>query len=295
MQVMRWGRQCQDIWAASPTDVFCVSRRAIQDRDFVIKWDGAVWSMLELPTDRVDLLAVWGSDASDVWFVGSKFLRWSGAQLVEVTTGATVEFSDVHGTAADDVWAVGRGGAIMHFDGSVWSAVPSGTTENLHSVWARTRQDAWAIGPTGAIVHWDGSSWSPVTSPVGPAFGGFSAVWAAPPPATDARIANVDGVLHWDGSSWTSMGLPSGSGAEVFWGSSASDVWLAGRTLLRWNGSRWAAVASLPYVDSIWGTSSTDVWFGGRSVVRWDGRRRLASRPGVPLGRDPVDQPAHRR
>ena len=71
-----------------------------------------------------------------------------------------VEINALGGTSASDVWAVGFG--IFHFDGSTWSdAAPvrgAGTAFNAISVVAR--DDVWAVGVNGRVAHYDGKAWS---------------------------------------------------------------------------------------------------------------------------------------
>src|SRR5262245_35571670 len=61
-----------------------------------------------------------GADASDV--LGA----WTA-----VASGTEQTLNRVWGAGPNDIWAVGAGGTIVHFDGTAWSGVPSGTTENL--------------------------------------------------------------------------------------------------------------------------------------------------------------------
>src|SRR5262245_21330017 len=39
------------------------------------------------------------------------------------------------GFSASDVWAVGSGGTLLHWDGTRWSLVPTGTSVDLRDVW----------------------------------------------------------------------------------------------------------------------------------------------------------------
>jgi carboxypeptidase family protein len=41
----------------------------------------------------------------------------------------------IWGSGASDVWAVGRKGAIVHWDGNGWSTVASGTQRTLRGLW----------------------------------------------------------------------------------------------------------------------------------------------------------------
>jgi len=85
--------------------------------------------------------------------------------------------------------------------------------------------------------------------------------------------------LHYDGASWvtalseTNAAFPT---ANTVWGSSDSDVWIAGAKcdgpfITRYNGSSWSEVAgcqSSPaahgFYSDIWGLSATDIW-----AVQW--------------------------
>ena len=59
-----------------------------------------------------------------------------------------------------DGWAVGEGGIILHWNGSVWSQVTSPITGWLLSVAMVSTTDGWAIGEGGVILHWNGGTWS---------------------------------------------------------------------------------------------------------------------------------------
>jgi hypothetical protein len=61
--------------------------------------------------------------------------------------------TSVSGTRADDVWAVGARGAIVHFDGSRWTSITSPTNKALRAVFAASADDVWAVGAGGTVVH----------------------------------------------------------------------------------------------------------------------------------------------
>jgi len=112
-------------------------------------------------------------------------------------------------------------------------------------------------------------------------------------------------ILHWDGAAWKQVISPSpgGSGNDNYLfaaaATSAHDVWAVGeivtstgiRTLiLRWNGSKWARVASpdpggpakdnrlnavaVTSTSGAWAVGSYENGTGQRNIVlHWDGRR----------------------
>src|SRR5262249_39628581 len=57
-----------------------------------------------------------------------------------------VNYYSVHGSSATDVWIVGAGGTILHWDGMALNPVPSGTKADLYSVYAVSPMSAYAVG-----------------------------------------------------------------------------------------------------------------------------------------------------
>ena len=105
---------------------------------------------------------------------------------------------------------------------------------------------------------------NPVNS--GQALFALSSVWVAPDHR--AWAADVSGnVLDWDGSTWRVVFVASG-GVRSVWGTSSTDVWLAGDFgLLHGTGDRPEALVFVPVaaptsrrLTRVWGTSATDVW-----------------------------------
>ena len=132
--------------------------------------------------------------------------RWrNGAGWTRVASGTTNDLSAISGTGPSDLWAVGAGGATLHFDGTRWSAIESGTAADLASVFAIHTDDVWAVGRVpgtgGVIRHWDGTRWSAGREGWG---GDRWLVWASGP-----NDVWVDGVLHWDGQTWSAPPRPN--------------------------------------------------------------------------------------
>jgi len=56
------------------------------------------------------------------------------------------------GSRADNLFAVGQGGVILHFDGTSWTTMASGVTVNLQSISGGGRY-VWAAGDDGTILR----------------------------------------------------------------------------------------------------------------------------------------------
>ena len=130
------------------------------------------------------------------------------------------------GAAADDVWAVGDGGTLAHYDGATWSAVASPTTQPLNAVWGSGPGDVWVAGY--AKLHYDGATWAVVGPPSPIEF----AVWGTG--ANDVYSAGIEGVAHWNGAAWTKQAIGT---SNILFGlaGGGSDVWTVGQgvTVLR--------------------------------------------------------------
>jgi hypothetical protein len=213
----------------------------------------ASWSVMAGDLDRVPLCA-WGAGTDGVWLGGgglavdarALLLRDDGTQLSEVSVPATSTIWWIHGTSADDAWAVGERGLVLHWDGAAWSVVAAPTTANLYGVFAAGPNDVWAVGgsPTGAgpndvLVHYDGRAWTLVPPPraVGAT---YFKIWGLSP--RDVHVVGSAGLaLHYDGTTWNEV--PTGSKATlVTVHGGAAGVFAVGGpppTLLRWDGAAW--------------------------------------------------------
>jgi len=98
------------LWGSGPGDVWAVS-----EIGELAHWDGAAWTdTLPVDNDRFheDHSKVWGSARNDVWAVGSfgALSHWNGSGWSQTQYGKFPYFPylyAVHGSAPDNVWAVG--------------------------------------------------------------------------------------------------------------------------------------------------------------------------------------------
>jgi hypothetical protein len=168
------------------------------------------WSDARTDLTRVPL-AGWGG-GGELFVVGGPlgsagetlFLRRAGGSWSEVSTGTTATLWWAHGFSASDVWTVGEGGTVFHWNGSTLTQETVPTMQTLYGVWGVSSDDLWVVGGrpdiSGVILHKTGATWTEM-----PALGNTGAyfkVWGAA--ADDVYACGQAGtVLHWDGSSWT--------------------------------------------------------------------------------------------
>lgn len=227
---------------------------------------------------------------------------------VPTTVSSRFALTSVWGTAKNDVWAVGSGGTIIHYDGTAWTITPTAVKTTFHAVWGRSATDVWAVSMTDTIFHTTGfangtAEWTRVTNAAPPEGARAAmAIWGSG--AGDLRIGarartfydpktgtfpsvhqytlgeDGDGGLAWD--------AVEGEGTVLgFWGSSATDVWLVADNSETNGWERgmiahgtappkpgpllWTKIDSQSTVvlEGIWGSSANDIWaVGDNGTIR---------------------------
>jgi hypothetical protein len=217
----------------------------------VVRWTAGAWQPAGsrlAPRGH----ALWANADDDVWFAGS-----------DGYPQATATF-------------------LQHWDGTTWGP-RAPTSEFLINLWGRSQNDVWAVGRFGLVLHWDGAAWNRVAIGaddfhVGQVWGtAADSVWlSASHPATGEQR-----VYRWDGRAANEVlrrTTGPGSGAPAIWASGANDLWVGGSLRngrsLHWDGRTWEHVEGDGSIQSIWGTGPHDVWMlddFARSLRHWDG------------------------
>lgn len=156
-------------------------------------------------------------------------------------------FNAVHGSSADDLWAVGKKGTTMRLssaesDSPMTAFYDSKTWNALNGVWAASESEAWSVGAGGTIRRYTGRTleWDVVDDV--PTHLDLNAVWGVS--ASDVwAVGDASVVLHWDGVQWTRVKVAGlGTRRPAFtavWAASADRVWIGGQgALLSLGGKR---------------------------------------------------------
>ena len=270
------------VWADEPDDLFAVGGTGTIER-----WNGTSWSAMSSGTSG-DLNAVWGSGPDDVFAVGNGLIdHWDGtAWTPESLPGTALDAVWAGGWGA---FAVGS--TIERRDPSRWGTLPfEGKPPVLHGVWSGAPDDLFAVGDGGTLAHWDGTSWTTTvldpTVTMRAVWGnGPSDVLAV----GDATSSGAPTLAHWDGTSWSPLAtsppvIPS-TDLNGVWSSSATNVYVVGQAidrsaLFHWDGAEWSDLDSAafpttegPPLAGIWGDGPGNVIvYGSRGpVAYWDG------------------------
>ena len=218
-------------------------------RTYALCHDGGwCWAWPALGGNR--LTGVVARAADDVWAIGEwgTVVHWDGKAWRPESVG-TARLNRVWPRAADDVWVVGDGGFVARRDATGWTPIASGTSNDLLGVHGAGADDVWLTGKAGTVLHWDGTKLARVTG------GGFAhALYAVGAAANDAVYIGGLGLYRHDGKTWRhddTLGLTFFPDMRVL---GATDVWAVddlGR-IVHTDGKRWqlaTATGSVPLDD----------------------------------------------
>ena len=216
------------------------------------------------------LLSTWSFDGDVRYAVGGRpddgvVMTDVGGEWAPVALGLDAPLLNwVYGFGAEDVWVVGTGGTILHWDGA-WTAVDSGTTEDLWGIWGATPDDVWAVGGSGfddataTLLHFDGTQWSPQPLPelTRPNVHALFKVWGSGP--DDVYFVGQRGTLvRWDGTTLREELVGTSEDLISVWGTGPDRVAIVGGrsngVLVTWNGTEWhtESLSPLPGLNGVW-------------------------------------------
>jgi cysteine-rich repeat protein len=207
-------------------------------------------------------------------FAGCERMGWNPMNLT-----VSSFLSAVWGTAPNNVYAVGDGGLLLHYDGSEWKKVATGSTESFLSIWGSSSKDVFIGTDQGDIMHFDGTKWTSLPTGL-PAGTSVWTVWGTA--SNNVYAAGTSGsMVHWNGSNWSSVnpGVNNANTIWSVWGSGASDIFAVADSgiIVHWNGTKWSSmtsgVATTESIFGVWGTSATNVWAVGTtgSLTHYNG------------------------
>jgi len=147
-----------------------------------------------------------------------------GYVLTKIQSPTRNDLSSVFMVSSDDVWAVGSGGAIVHWNGSFWGLVRSRTGIDLKAVYFTDRSNGWAVGRDGVILRYQNYDWHSYSYP--------TAEWLTSicfNSYADGWIAGSNGVtIHYNGTDWKEAGSSIKDWINDLSCISGGDLWAIG-------------------------------------------------------------------
>lgn len=166
----------------------------------------------QVPELQTTLNGVWGTATDRLWVVGARDVEPAEGVLFQsdedpTTVGAFIEVTvpdlpgalhAIWGRSEEEIFAVGDGGTILHFDGISWAPEVSGTGSSLRGI-AGDLETVIAVGADPPVVlERIADTWQDVTPPA--ALGGAPAAVAISPRGDvyvvgdGLRLRRVEGV-----------------------------------------------------------------------------------------------------
>lgn len=156
------------VWGSSSANVWISGASSNPMENHLVHFVGAAESALVLTSGTGTLPAfttIWGMSPDSFWVGGGSIaanVLPAGPQIaVRNLSGSVVQ---LWGSRENDIWAVGNGGNIAHYNGVNWQPSSQGATDNLKSVFGYSDRDVWAVGENGTVLRWNGTDWARQTS-----------------------------------------------------------------------------------------------------------------------------------
>jgi photosystem II stability/assembly factor-like uncharacterized protein len=209
---------------------------------------------------------VWAVGDNGTVFCWNKRDGWKQAELQVSST-----LRSVSGFREDDIYCVGDGGVIVHWNGHRWSRIDSLTNQDLLAVHFGSRGIGWAVGTGGTTLRHEDGKWSLVPTPSKTTLRG---VWAGPGDSAWA-VGDCGTILKWDGKHWLPEPSTVDSELQAIQGDNENQVWAVGKhgTIIFRKSGIWRRFPAVPNLfaalRSVCTSPGGEVWVGGDNGLLW--------------------------
>jgi hypothetical protein len=232
----------------------------------VWKWDGVKWTDVSPAyngslSGELSGSTMFAFSEKDYWLTyGGLIFHSDGRTAVPYSFSSSTISGPLHsswGTSSANMYSVGDGGTILHFDGTNWTRMVSGTTKKLQNVWGTDNQHIWAAGwdvnhAISELLRYDGISWreeSLETNGEGYKWG-LGSIWACDSAGTcvafssGSQLFRKTSLAEWredDSDRIGNRGSDGGYIGVTVRGNSPNDLIVGGNWgfLSHWNGKSW--------------------------------------------------------
>ncbi len=288
------------IWTSSANNVYIVGANSA-DAGLMYHFDGKSWSRIPITVNEggpiqgsLDLSGIYGFNTNDIWVIGDRIdslnqitlmpyfspliIHWNGQAWTEDKVSGKGVLASIHGLSPNDVWAVGGGNMVFHFDGSSWKksdipVPPQGMS--FGSVADVAPSNVYTIGfinditppaDTGSyfLYRFNGASWNVIDSVV------ITSSYVGPI-KFGQKLFSINGVLYtsfgngvqvYAAESWNS--ISGNTNIAYLGGNDVNNLFgLGANGTVNWyNGKSWTQL-NIPFSS---GVTLSSVWSNGQEV-----------------------------
>ena len=229
------------------------------------------WQSIPAPGE-IDLHAVWGTSPGNVFAVGSgsTILHFDGERW---STAHRFELDTtllgITGFGPHDIFVMGDGGFAARYDGLMWRHHALGTQQEFYAIWGADPRHVLAVGGAGTLARWNGDNWR--VHHLNTDNDLYSVNGANP---VDVRIVGLNGtVMRYDGQQFVGehAGVRNDLHAITHLADGRAIAVGSSGTLIEHNGTHWRPT-SAPAAVTLYGVAGT------RSALTVVGRHGFAGR-----------------
>jgi hypothetical protein len=128
----------------------------------ILRFNGHIWTVDYFEDDPLaNYITIWGRDAQDVYAAGDfgKVIHYDGISWKPMDTGIDSIINVIRGDADGNIYTAGQGGIIMKYDGDSWSEMYSDDSYYFFDLLVRSSTTIFAVGREGYVFKYDGESW----------------------------------------------------------------------------------------------------------------------------------------
>lgn len=200
-----------------------------------------------------------GVSPNDVWVISTPgdlsktFYHFDGTRWSTDGVNRSIAPAAIRAFASNNVWSVGLGSEIWHYDGNAWNSQTKLTADSssyysLEDIDGISSTNMYAVGydittGTGVLLFFDGNIWNKLyernyTTPIEP-YGGTSAVWGYD--TSHIYISTGYGSYLGNRFAWQQINIPAPVWTESIRGESYKNIFFIGDfgLVVHWNGKSW--------------------------------------------------------
>jgi len=176
-----YGSYLKDVWIVDEDDIWVVGYLEKTEYDSAgnrhtswydaAHWDGERWEFVLFGPAGVIGNGIYAFSDTNIWVATGIIYHWDGHEWhryhlwdMGILSPEDGGVNKVWGSSPDDVYFVGSGGSIVHWDGEGFEKLESGTDIELTDIYGYDENNIWACGEDltdsrSVILRFDGNRW----------------------------------------------------------------------------------------------------------------------------------------